>query len=323
MAGFGPPKMDHKKNHQTSDSKTEDAIQKSIAAFQEGDIERSRVLVKKVLTIDRENSFALGLLATIEKGTGNTKNATKLFEKSISIDQNNPDFLHNYSGLVNEIGLAKAIKLSNMATNISPHNSNYLERNGYLKWKAGDFDNALKATLKTLELNPECIGALINLGGIYKDLGNLDQALASTLKALELKPDNPEGLVNLGGIYKDLGSLDQALTSTLKAVQLKPYTPEGFVNLGSIYRDLGNLDEALASTRKALELNPRESLALYTLGLIQMAQGEIAEAKKSLHEAIKANHLEVGAYQALSMMLETKKRQKILLILPKELIQII
>ena len=59
-----------------------------------------------------------------------------------------------------------------------------------------------------------------------------------------------------------------------------------------------------------LELNPRESLALYTLGLIQMAQGEIAEAKKSLHEAIKANHLEVGAYQALSMMLETKEEAK-------------
>ena len=46
---------------------------------------------------------------------------------------------------------------------------------------------------------------------------NLDQALASTLQSLELKPDNPDALINLGGIYKELGNLDQALATTLQS----------------------------------------------------------------------------------------------------------
>ena len=54
----------------------------------------------------------------------------------------------------------------------------------------------------------------MNLGGIYQDLGNLDQALAATLKSLELKPDNPDAQMNLSGIYKNLGNLDQALAAT-------------------------------------------------------------------------------------------------------------
>ena len=38
----------------------------------------------------------------------------------------------------------------------------------------------------------------MNLGGIYKELGQLDQALAATLKSLELKPDNPTAHINQG-----------------------------------------------------------------------------------------------------------------------------
>ncbi len=113
----------------------------------------------------------------------------------------------------------KAITLSDQAEHILPENSCYLERNGYLKWQAGDLDNALEATLEAISLNPSLIDAHMNLGEIYRNLGNLDQALASTLKSLELKPDNPDAHMNLGGIYKDLGNRDQALAFLTKAMK--------------------------------------------------------------------------------------------------------
>ena len=68
----------------------------------------------------------------------------------------------------------------------------------------------------------------MNLGGSTK-ICNLEQALASTLKSLELNPNNPTALMNLGGIYKDLGNLDQALTSTLKTLELKPDNPDAHI----------------------------------------------------------------------------------------------
>ena len=62
----------------------------------------------------------------------------------------------------------------------------------------------------------------MRLDGIYRELGNLDQALAATLKSLELKPENPTALMNLGGIYKDLDLDRQYLPPIL---ELKPITP--------------------------------------------------------------------------------------------------
>ncbi|MDB4346381.1 tetratricopeptide repeat protein, partial [bacterium] len=61
--------------------------------------------------------------------------------------------------------------------------------------------------------------ALINLGGIYKDLGNIDQALAATLKSLELKPDNPDALSDLFGFYAE-GDLPILKSMTRKAADL-------------------------------------------------------------------------------------------------------
>ncbi|KZR66017.1 class I SAM-dependent methyltransferase [Prochlorococcus sp. MIT 1306] len=231
MAGFGKPKQNRKIKRKESSSKIEEAIRQSLVAYQQGDLRSAKSLLEKTIEARQENSFALGFLATIERALGNNERASQLFEKSIDIDQNNPDILHNYSALLQEKDPIKAVKISDKALEISPENSSYLERNGYLKWKAGDLDNALKATIKAIEFKPDLIDAHINLGAIYKDLGNLDQALDSTLKTLELKPNNPDALMNLGWIYKDLGNLDQALDSTLKSLKFKPDNPTALSNL--------------------------------------------------------------------------------------------
>lgn len=210
MAGFGKPQK-HKKSIKqgSSRSQTEEAIKQSIIKYQQGDLEGAKIALEKTLQADHANSFALGFLATIEKALGNNERALKLFKRSTDISQDNSDILHNYSGLLKENDPERAIILSDKAVHISPENSRYLERNGYLKWQAGDLDNALEATLKAIRLSPSLVDAHVNLSGIYKDLGNLDLALASTLKSLELKPDNPDALSNLCNTYReeDLSSL--------------------------------------------------------------------------------------------------------------------
>ncbi len=271
MAGFGKPQQSRKTRHRANVINIEQAIRHSLISYQQGDLTSAKALLDKSIEAHHANSFALGILATIEKALGNNVRASHLFEKSISINGSNPDFLHNYSDLLQEKDIERAVKLSDKALELSPKNSTYLERNGYLKWKTGDLYNALKSTIKAIEIKPDLFAAYLNLGGIHKDLGNLDQALASTLKSLEFKPDNPNALMNLGGIYKELGNLDQALASTLKS----------------------------------LEIEPGSSTALSLLGSIQMAQGKTEEARKNLLNAIKQNPQEYGAYYELSKMLKT------------------
>ena len=66
----------------------------------------------------------------------------------------------------------------------------------------GDIDQALTATLKCIEINPNSPEAYINLGNIYAATGNNDQALASAQKALILDPDHPLAHLNIGNIYR-------------------------------------------------------------------------------------------------------------------------
>ena len=339
MTGFGRSQKSLRAKDQVNPVKTEEVIRKSLSAYRKGDLVNAKLLLVQLLEANQVSSFVLGFLATVEKALGNKVRAAQLFEESINIDQSNPDFLHNYSALLAESDLRKAIRISDKAVGISPSNGSYVERNGYLKWKLGDLSNALNVTLKALELNPHLVDAHINLGGIYKDLGDFeqalaltnkslelnpdnpnalmnlgeiykclgkfDQALACTLKALVLKQDNPVALMNLGGIYKDLGSLEQALTATHKSLEINPGNHIALVNLGGIYKDLGDFDQALDFTLKSLKLNPKSSKALLGLGTIQMALGNAREAKKSLLAAIKNNSQEHGAYYQLSLMLET------------------
>ena len=106
--------------------------------------------------------------------------ALRLFKKSTDINQDNSSILNNYSELLAKNDLEKAIFFSNKAISISPNNSGFLQRNGYLKWKVGDLDNALQETIKAIKIDPDFFDAFMNLSCIYKDLGKPDQALVST-----------------------------------------------------------------------------------------------------------------------------------------------
>ena len=261
MTGFGYSRQQHKKNtkRNASESCIKEEISKSLDAYQLGHLDAARIILENVLQSDQENSFVLGFLATIEKALGNYEKALKLFKQSTDISQDNSSILNNYSELLAKDDLEKAIFFSNKAISISPNNSGFLQRNGYLKWKVGDLDNALQQTIKAIKIDPGLFDALMNLSCIYKDLGNPDQALVSTLKALELKPNNPDALINLGGIYKDLGNLDQAITSTFKS-RGEPDNPNAHENLGILYLLTGDYKNGWEKFEYRLE---REESSLY------------------------------------------------------------
>ncbi|WP_413352203.1 tetratricopeptide repeat protein [Prochlorococcus sp. MIT 1227] len=236
-----------------------------------------------------QDSSILGLLATIEKQLGHTTSASELFKASLRLNPDNPDFHHNYAGLLKEYDLKKAHEHSSRAVALAPNQPLYLERLGYIQWQNGERGKGLESSLKAIKLKPQLSTAHMNLGGIYIDLGELDHALASTLQSLELKPDNPTAHLNLGLIYKELGQLDQALKSTLKSLELNPDNPDALINLSGIYKDLGQLDQALASTLKSLELNPDNPTAHINLGCIYKDLGQLDQALASTLKSLELN----------------------------------
>ncbi len=97
----------------------------------------------------------------------------------------------------------------------------------------------------------------------------MDEAIACYRRALELKPDHIEALNNLGNALKAGGKLGEAIACYRRALELKPDFADAHNNLGNALRDGGDLDEALACYRRALELKPDYAAAhsnlLYSL----------------------------------------------------------
>ena len=138
MAGFGGNNKDKKpRNNKRLESlpSEKDHTDEALRAYQKGNILRAKHILNRTIEIFPKSSVALGFLATIEKALGFKERALMLFERSVLIDKSRPDILHNYSGLLEDQNLEKALEISARVIELAPTNSVYLERNGYLKWK--------------------------------------------------------------------------------------------------------------------------------------------------------------------------------------------
>lgn len=189
----------------------------------------------------------------------------------------------------------KAVVFSNKAIEMAPNNSIYLERNGYLKWKAGDFDNALQSTIKALSIEPDLFAAHLNLGGIHKDLGNLDEALASTLKSLEIKPEESKALYLLGIIKMAKGKIDEAKQNLLNAIEKNPHEYAAYYELSKM---LENQEEA-SKLIKAIHSINTNLLAAKNKYFIEFAISNCLHKSKNYGEASK--HLQLANENKLTV----------------------
>ncbi|OGR85344.1 MAG: hypothetical protein A2901_02700 [Elusimicrobia bacterium RIFCSPLOWO2_01_FULL_54_10] len=88
--------------------------------------------------------------------------------------------------------------------------------------RAGDFKNAEKNLLKSLDISYEQTPAHVNLGLLYKKQGKPDKALQHYEKALKLTSDSHVILNNIGRIHEDRGDLKKAEDFYRQALKLAP-----------------------------------------------------------------------------------------------------
>ncbi len=67
-------------------------------------------------------------------------------------------------------------------------------------------------------------------------LKDYEQAIAAFQKAIDIKPDDHEAWNNLGFVYADgLKNYEQAIAAYQKAINIKPDFHEAWYNLGIVY----------------------------------------------------------------------------------------
>lgn len=93
------------------------------------------------------------------------------------------------------------------------------------------YDSAIAAFTKSIELNPNDFGAYNNRGIAYHVKRDFDKAIADYTKAIDLNPAHFSGYNNRGAAYEDMKKYDLALADFQKATEVDPGNEKAKENL--------------------------------------------------------------------------------------------
>ncbi|MCB9076695.1 MAG: tetratricopeptide repeat protein [Anaerolineaceae bacterium] len=116
------------------------------------------------------------------------------------------------------------------------------------------FDEALAAHKRAVEIDPESFRAWNNLGIAYFYLGQLNEAESSQKRAINLKPDDALAYASLGAVYVSRNEPDAAIQVLTEAIRLDETIATAHANLALAYALAGQFDAAETSLQRAIML---------------------------------------------------------------------
>jgi len=149
----------------------------------------------------------------------------------------------------------------------------------------------------TAKVSPGSPKAWNNMGDIYAGKEEFQLAIMAFQRAIELRPNYVDAHHNTGVTYLQMKEFDKAIEWFEKAIAIHPL-PQSYHDMGVAYFYKGELDKAEENFKKILEFDPNSSMAYNSLGLLYFKQGMVEEARQAWqtalqfapnHEGIKRN----------------------------------
>ncbi len=128
-----------------------------------------------------------------------------------------------------------------------------------------DSEQAKSMLLKALDIDPENIPCLTQLGFIYVEQKDYQSAIVTFRKVATVKPDFAHAYFNLGYLYWETKDYAQAKDMYQRVIELKPeFVDEALFNLAMIQNKLGEQSQCIKNLEQAIAINPdNESARVY------------------------------------------------------------
>jgi Flp pilus assembly protein TadD len=130
-----------------------------------------------------------------------------------------------------------------------------LNKVGSNKMKQGDLEGAFDLFERSIALKPTA-RAYYNMGVIYLTRSDYDKALEANLKAVELDPEHAWAHVNLGYLYARQRNHEKAAGEYERALEIDPKDVETMINLASMYMSIGRNADAHLLAKRGLKIAP-------------------------------------------------------------------
>jgi len=166
------------------------------------------------------------------------------------------------------------------------------ENAGVRAFKKGDIEAARKQFQKLLQLAPDNLVGLMNLGAVEYRLKLWEPAEQHLKRVVRLQPEATPAWLTLGVLYCDQDKLDAALAALSQAVLLDPKSARAHNYLGVTVGKKGWYSGAEAELQRAVELDPEYAEAHFNLALFYLQRDPPAVELARRHYA---RALELGA----------------------------
>lgn len=166
--------------------------------------------------------------------------------------------------------IARAADLSADPLKFVPEIARVAAGEGSEAFEKGDIEGARKAFQRVLDLVPNNLLALVNLGTIEFRAGNHTEAEVLLRRAVRQRLETGPAWLTLGIMYYEQGKLDEAMAALTQATLHDGQNPRAHSFLGAVMADKGWYDAAEACMRKSVELDPANRDSHYNLAVLYM-----------------------------------------------------
>jgi DNA-binding winged helix-turn-helix (wHTH) protein/TolB-like protein len=218
-------------------------------------MQKAKDAAVKALEIDNSLAEAHTSLAKVQQFYDwQWAEAEESFKRAITLNPNYQTAHHWYAQYLMDLGReAEAFTEINRARELDPYSLIINTDVGSLFQDARQYDQAIAAYRKVIEMDANFARAHFELGRALEQKGLYEEALKEIQRAIELSEPTPRMLASLGYIYAVSGHQAKAqemiatLNQRAKQTYVSPY------HLAMIYAGLARKDEALTLLEQAYE----------------------------------------------------------------------
>ncbi|MEW5764509.1 MAG: tetratricopeptide repeat protein [Acidobacteriota bacterium] len=150
----------------------------------------------------------------------------------------------------------------------------------------GENQKAVELAQKFIEAGEVTEGLYLNLGAAYFNLKNFEAAIGAFEKAVELNPFGTKALLYEATCYHELGQDEKVMEAYQRAIDIDPADNELRYNIAQIHEKNGKLEEALTQYRAIFQANPDFKDVAFAAGILLFNQGKYADAEPLLDKAV-------------------------------------
>ena len=284
------------------------ALSKAKSHEKKGEILEAQELYKEVLDAFPNNKKAKLMLANLDKSfqNGNVKKPpSNIINQLVALYNQGhlslviehcqrfigqfPDafIIWNILGAANK-GLGRVEEASKAFMKVVKLNPTYADgynNLGVTLQEQGKFEGALMAYKKAISIKPNYAEAYNNLGNTLLEQGEPAGAISSYKKAISIDSNYAEANYNMGFALSSINKPEEAIVAYNNAISMKPNYSEAYCNLGNAYKEIGKLNEAIDFYRNAISINPNYAQVYNNLGKVFQEQDKLELAMEAYKKA--------------------------------------